>query len=100
MFSSAVRVGIRLNCWKTKPNERSRSSARSPSPQLGEIAPLEEDVAAGGPVERAEELEERRLPGAARAFESDELARLDAQVDALERVDHERAANEGLAGCR
>ena len=65
--------------------------------QLGEIASLEDDAAAGGPVERAEELKERRLPGAARAFESDELAGLDAQVDALERVDHERAANEGLA---
>ena len=97
MFSSAVSVGIRLNCWKTNPNERSRSSARSPSRMLGEIAPLEEDVAAGGPIERAEELKERRLPGAARAFESDELTGLDAQVDALERVDHERAAIEGLA---
>ncbi len=30
-FSSAVSVGIRLNCWNTKPNERSRKSASSPS---------------------------------------------------------------------
>ena len=45
-FSSAVSVGIRLNCWKTKPNERSRSSASSPSRQLGEVAALEEDASA------------------------------------------------------
>ena len=31
MFSSAVSVGIRLNCWKTNPNERRRSSERSAS---------------------------------------------------------------------
>ena len=85
-FSSAVSVGIRLNCWKTKPNERRRSSASSPSRKLGEVAALEEDVAAR-PVERAEQLEQRRLAGAARALERDELARLDRQVDALERVD-------------
>ena len=30
-FSSAVSVGIRLNCWKTNPKERSRSSASSAS---------------------------------------------------------------------
>ena len=97
MFSSAVRVGIRLNCWKTNPNERRRSSARSPSRSCGEVAALEEDPPAGGAVERAEQLEQRRLAGSARAFEREELARLDAQVHVLERVDDERAAHERLA---
>ena len=77
-FSSAVRVGIRLNCWKTKPKERSRSSARSPSRSSARSRPSKKTRAARGPVERAEELEQCRLAGAARPFERDELARLDA----------------------
>ena len=38
-FSSAVSVGIRLNCWKTKPKARSRSSASSPSPSTPRSRP-------------------------------------------------------------
>ena len=96
-FSSAVSVGIRLNCWKTKPNERSRSSARSPSRSSARSRPSKKTCPLDGPVERAEELKQRRLARAARALERDELARLDAQVHVLERVDDERAARERLA---
>ena len=45
-FCSAVSVGIRLNCWKTNPNARSRSSASSLSRQPREVAALEEHLAA------------------------------------------------------
>ena len=38
-FSSAVSVGIRLNCWKTKPNALRRSSASSPSPRMPRSRP-------------------------------------------------------------
>ena len=44
--------------------------------QADEVGALEPNVAAARPVERAEELQQRRLARAARAFERDELARL------------------------
>src|SRR5262249_40630338 len=52
------------------------------------------------PVERAEELEQRRLPGAARALECDELAGFDDEVDVVDGVDDHRAAREQLADVR
>ena len=56
--------------------------AERAQPQLGElvvaqrreVAALEEDLAVARPVERAEQLQQRRLARAARAFERDELA--------------------------
>ena len=47
--------------------------------QLREVAALEEDAAAGRPVERAQQLQQRRLARSARALERDELAGLDRQ---------------------
>jgi hypothetical protein len=44
-----------------------------------------------GPIEPADEVEERRLPRAGRAVEDEELALADAEVDVRERV-HDRAA--------
>ena len=75
-FCAAVSVGIRLNCWKTKPNVRSRScrARRRPSARC---PALEEDLARGRPVERAEQLEQRRLARPARADDGDGLARVD-----------------------
>src|SRR5258707_2365412 len=60
--------------------------------QADEVVALEPDVAGARPVERAEQLQERRLAGAARAFERDELARRYLQVDAVERAHRRRPA--------
>src|SRR5262245_37655749 len=46
----------------------------------GEIGVLEQHAARARPVERSEQLEERRLAAAARPFERDELADVDLEV--------------------
>ena len=64
--------------------------AERAQPDLGElavaervqVAALEEHLARARTVERAEQLEQRRLAGAARALERDELARRDREIDA------------------
>src|SRR4029077_16742789 len=48
-------------------------------------------LAARRPVERAEELQERRLPRAARPFERDELAGFDRDADAADGAHVKRA---------
>ena len=72
-------------------------------PDLGELAPghpLERlpgdrDPALRRRVERADEVEERRLAAARGAEDDDELAGTDAEVDVDERLDH--AAPDGIA---
>ena len=56
-----------------------------------EVASLEEDAPGARPVERAEQLQQGRLAGSARAFERDELARSDLEVDAAHGLDDRRA---------
>src|SRR5438105_9049738 len=48
---------------------------------------VEEELAAVRAIERAEQLKQRRLAGAARTFDRDELARLDDEVDRVDSVD-------------
>src|ERR1051325_2017585 len=48
--------------------------------ELAEVAALEEDAARAGPVERTEQLQERRFSGTARPLERDELAGADLEV--------------------
>ena len=64
--------------------------------QRREVAALEEHVAGARPVERAEQLQERRLAASARSLERDELAGFDLEVDAVERAHRGRAALEEL----
>ena len=73
----AVSVGIRLNCWKTKPKARSRSSASSLSRSVARSRPSKKTWPLARAVERAEELEQGRLARAARPLERDELAGVD-----------------------
>src|SRR5689334_939697 len=61
-----------------------------------EVVPLEEDATGARAVEGAEELQQGRLAAAARPLERDELARLDLELDAVERADRRRAALEEL----
>src|SRR5581483_5559677 len=64
--------------------------------ELGQVAAFEEHVAGGGTVERAEELQQRRLARPARPLQRDELARLDRQVDAVDGADLDRPLAEDL----
>jgi hypothetical protein len=50
------------------------------------------DLAGVRPLQTTEQLEERRLPAAARAHDRDELAASDGQVDAVDGADAGRAA--------
>src|SRR5439155_21279242 len=63
-----------------------------------EVAALEEHLPARRAVERAEQLQQRRLPRAARPLERDELAGLDLERHVLDRIHRGRAATERAAG--
>src|SRR5919198_6505816 len=52
--------------------------------ELGQITTLEEDTAGARAVERSQQLQERRLAGAARALERDELAGSDIEIDPVQ----------------
>ena len=73
-FSRAVSVGIRLNCWNTNPNVSSRSRASAASPSRDRSRPSKSSSPRGRAVEPAQQLEQRRLAGAARAGDDEELA--------------------------
>ena len=63
--------------------------------QPRDIDALEEIVAAGRPVEAAENGHQRRFARARRAHDGDELAALDRQADAAQRFDLDVADDEG-----
>src|SRR5207245_5993933 len=52
--------------------------------QLAKVPSLEEHAAGARTVERPEELEQRRLAGAARPLERDELTGLDLEIEPVE----------------
>ena len=86
-FSATSSSGMRL---KTGRRSRSgRGAAGWPGRRTaGSIdVAVEDDLAAGRPVEPAEQLEERALARAGGAHQRDELAGLDGQRDAAQRVD-------------
>jgi hypothetical protein len=83
--------GIRLNDWKTKPVRSRRSVVARVVGQAADRLALERDLAGRRPVEPAEQLEQRRLAGARRSHQRDELALGDAQRHAAQRVDGRRA---------
>src|SRR5690606_10578205 len=58
----------------------------------GDVRALEEIPAARRPIEAAQDVQARRLAGAARARQRDELARAHGEVDPVERADLGRAA--------
>jgi hypothetical protein len=80
MFSSAVSVGSRLNCWKMKPtrSRRSRVSALSPRPVIS-VPPMWTSPAVDR-VQPGEAVHERGLAGAGRAHDRGELARAAASL--------------------
>src|SRR5439155_1632577 len=64
--------------------------------QAREITLLEQHLAAARAVERSEQLEQRRLARATRAFERDELTLGDLEIDSVEGADRGRPALEEL----
>src|SRR5207244_12731826 len=76
-------------------DEAERAQAQVGQPVVGhggEIAVLEQHAPGAGPVERAEQLQERRLAAAARPLERDELARLYLELDPVECANRRRTA--------
>ena len=69
--------GSRLKPWKMKPSLRLRRSASCVGIQLGDLGAVQHVRAAGRPVEAADQVHERRLAGAGRPHDRDELARFD-----------------------
>src|SRR5262249_52749417 len=59
--------------------------------QLREVAALEEHLTAARTVEPAQQLQQGRLAGPARALERDELTGRNLEIDAIERPDGRRA---------
>ena len=57
----------RKNCWNTNPISRDRSPDSSLSDERRRVVPGHRDRALGGAVERADDVEQRRLPGSGRA---------------------------------
>ena len=82
-FSSAVRVGTRLNDWNTKPIERARIRVRSRSDRRRRIDAIDPERRASGRVgvrrvEQTEEVHQGALAGAGRPHDRDHLAGRDA----------------------
>ena len=96
-FSRAVSVGIRLNCWKTKPNERSRSSARSPSRSFARSRPSKKTLPLEGRSSAPRSCRSVVFPEPLGPSSATNWPGSIVEVDALERVDHDRTAVEGLA---
>ena len=78
MFSSTVRVGISLKSWKMKPMPR-RYSWISLRFSVARLWPLTNELALAGALLHQQQAQERRLAGAARAGEEDELALVDGE---------------------
>ena len=87
MFSSAVSIGSRLKNWKMKPMCLPPDLRDVLVAQLSEPGAGDRDVAVGRAVERRQDVHQRRLAGARRAHDRRQLALLDVQRDAAQRVD-------------
>ncbi len=84
--------GSRLKFWKTKPIFRLRRSARSATRQRRDVLAVEPVSPRGRPVERAEQVDQRRLARARRPHQRDHLAALDRHRDPLQHGDLDLAA--------
>ena len=86
-FSATLSSGMRLKNWKTKP-VLSRRRQRAPLIVEGRDADaVDDDLARRRKVEAAQQVEHRRLAGARAAHDGDELAALDREGDAPQRLD-------------
>ena len=79
-FSRTDRVGSSLKSWKTIPIRR-RSSGTLRRGHAGQVAAVDDHLAGGRQLVADQELEQRRLAGARRADQEDELALAEGEVD-------------------
>ena len=86
MFSSAVSMGRRLKNWKTKPICSPAELRQLVVAEIGDARPVDRDIALGRLVQAGEDVHERRLARARRAHDGGELAALDVERDAAQRV--------------
>ena len=99
IFDVLVRVstGSRLKFWKMKPRWRARKSDKASSLSCCTGFPATIDLALVGPVDAADQVEQRRLAAARRAGDHGEAVRPDFQVDIGERRNIDRIEVIGLA---
>ena len=92
MFSSAVSVGSRLNCWKMKPTLVAAQHGQAPSHRpVSRVSPIVH-VAPGDRVQPGQAVHQRGLAGAGRAHDGGELAPLELDADPAQRDDLRLAA--------
>ena len=87
----------RWNCWKTKPIRPARSAASSAVRQRRDVEAGDRDAARRRAVQRAHQVQQRRLPRARRADDRDELAGQHRERHAPQGL-HRRLARIGLRG--
>ena len=85
-FSCALVRGSRLKPWNTKPRCARRSSARWSRSSRCTAHAAEQVLAGAGRVQAADDVHRRRLARAAGPHDGDELAGLDVQVHAAQRL--------------
>ena len=91
---------MRLTFWNTKPMRSRRTSAASAALEASDLGVAQLHRARGRCRQRAREREQRRLAGAARAFQDEQLAVGDLEVDVVDRDDGLVAGRELLADLR
>ena len=74
---------MRLKVWKMKPIEVARTLGELALPQPGQVLAAELDGAGGGPVQRAEDLQQRALAVAGGSLDGQPVAVGDDQVHAV-----------------
>ena len=84
-FSNAVSTGSRLKFWKTKPSWRARKSDSASSLIVCTGLAADHDRALVGPVDAADQVEQRRLAAARRPGDDGEAVRQDDEVDVDQR---------------
>ena len=92
-----ARPTARWNCWNTKPIRRARSADTARSESADDVVPVDPDRPGRRPVQRADQVQQRRLAGPGRADDGDQLAVPDAQVDLAQR-DHAARVGPAHAG--
>ena len=97
MFSYTESTGMRLKDWKMKPRVSWRSVVSCLVAQVLGRPSVDEDRARGRPVDAAEHVEDGRLARARGPGDGDEVSLLDAEGDALHRLDFDLAEGIDLA---
>ena len=95
-LSSAVVRDSRLNPWKTKPIFLFRTVGELVLRHLRHVLAVENVLAGGRAIETTEDVHQRRLAGAGRPGDGEELAGLHVERHAAQRADFDFADDVGL----